>query len=140
MRSTERLTRLHRDTILDLVVLVGQRCDRLFDEKIQGIEAKRVQADEIWGFVEKKEKRKKPTDGDKVGDAYTFVGIEAQTKLILCFELGRRDYACTGRFIKKLERATSGRFQLTTDGFVPYIGAIEDTFGADIDFAQLIKV
>lgn len=125
---------------MNLVVLVGQRCERLRDEKILGVEANRVQADEIWEYVGKKEKRKKPTDGDKLGDAYTFVGIEAQTKLILCFELGRRDYTCTGRFIKKLERATSGRFQLTTDGFVPYIGTVEDTFGADIDFAQLIKV
>src|SRR5207249_6342251 len=70
VRSTKRLTGLHRDTILNLVVLVGQRCERLFEEKIQGIKAKHVQADEIWGYVGKKEKRKKSTDGDKLGDAY----------------------------------------------------------------------
>ena len=73
----------------------------------------------------------------KLGDAYTFVGIEAQTKLILCFELGRRDFSTTIRFVDKLKRATAGRFQLTTDGFVPYIGAVEDAFGADIDYQSV---
>jgi transposase-like protein len=110
IRTTERLTGLHRDTIMDLLVLAGERCLKLMDSTIQAIPVKRVQADEIWGYVGKKEKRKKPTDSEKLGDAYTFVGIEAQTKLILCFELGRRDFITTIRFIKKLQRSTSGAF------------------------------
>ncbi|MGH9425182.1 MAG: hypothetical protein ACRD2L_02595 [Terriglobia bacterium] len=75
-----------------------------------------------------------------IGDAYTFVGIDAKTKLILCFELGKRDGVTTLAFIEKLRRATNGRYQLTTDGFKPYVGAVEEVFGADIDFAQLVKL
>jgi IS1 family transposase len=101
-----------------------------------------VQCDEIWGYVFKKEKHKteKEAANPMIGDAYTFVGIEAQSKLILCYELGKRDGITTLSFIKKLREATGGRFQLTTDGFRPYVGAVEEIFGADIDFAQLVKL
>jgi transposase-like protein len=75
-----------------------------------------------------------------IGDAYTFVGIEAKSKLILCYELGKRDGITALAFFKKLREATGGRFQLTTDGFRPYVGAVEEIFGADIDFAQLVKL
>ena len=141
IRSTERLTGLHRDTIMDLLVLAGERCERLMAERIQNVPAKAVQADEIWTFVRKKEKRRRYSErfNMKIGDAYTFVGIDADTKLVLCFELGRRDTPSTVRFMSKLDRATADRFQLTTDGFVPYVGAVEDQFGADIDFSQLVR-
>ena len=142
IRSTERLTGLHRDTIMDLLVLAGGRCERLMSERIQGVPVKAVQADEIWTFVKKKEKRRRESEHNdmKIGDAYTFVGIDADTKLVLCFELGRRDTQSTVRFMSKLDRATKDRFQLTTDGFAPYVGAVEDQFGSDIDFSQLVKV
>ena len=142
IRSTERLTGLHRDTIMDLLVLSGERCERLMNERIRNVPVSAVQADEIWTFVKKKEKRRSYSErfNMKIGDAYTFVGIDADTKLVLCFELGRRDTSSTVRFMSKLDRATAGRFQLTTDGFTPYVGAVEDQFGADIDFSQLVKV
>ena len=68
------------------------------------------------------------------------MAIEANLKLVLCFELGRRDWNTTISFVKKLGKAVQGRFQLTTDGFKPYVGAIEDEFGADVDFSQLVKI
>ncbi len=142
VRTTERITGLHRDTILDLLVLVGERCQRGMEHQIRNVNVRQVQADEIWGYVFKKEKSKTGSElGDPfIGDAYTFVAIEANSKLILCFELGRRDWGTTINFVNKLGMAVQGRFQLTTDGFKPYIGAVEDTFGADVDFSQLVKV
>lgn len=142
VRSTERITDIHRDTILNLLNVVGVRCERVLEEKIVGIKVGYIEADEIWGYVQKKEGHKyteEDKENNKIGDAYTFVGIEAKSKLVLAYHLGRRDSASALKFTEKLDRATDGIFQLTTDGLAAYIGAVEETFGADIDYAQLIK-
>jgi IS1 family transposase len=101
-----------------------------------------VQVDEIWAYCVKKEKHKAVYEikDHRIGDAYTFIGLEAKSKLVLCFEMGKRDGMTTLRFIEKLRDATSGVFQLTSDGFRPYIGAVETVFGAGIHFAQLVKI
>jgi IS1 family transposase len=100
-----------------------------------------VQADEIWSFVGKKEKRVRPEDDQNLGDCYTFVAIERDTKLVLNFAVGKRDQATTDVFIEGLRMATTtGRFQITTDGFTPYRSAIANTLDDRCDFAQLIKV
>lgn len=142
VRATERITGVHRDTILKLLCLVGDHCQKLMDEKIVNIPLDRIEADEIWAYVAKKEGHKytmEDIENDKIGDAYTFVGIEAKTKLVVCFHLGRRNLESAITFTKKLQRASDGRFQLTTDGMSAYVEAVEQTFGTDIDFAQLIK-
>lgn len=141
VRAAERIAEVHRDTILHLVSVIGTRCARLMEEKIKGISVGFIEADEIWGFVQKKEGRKGEDEAEntKIGDAYTFVAIEANTKLVLCYQLGRRDIETALKFTEKLQRATDGRFQLTTDGLRAYIYAIEETFGSDVDYAQLIK-
>lgn len=142
IRSTERIAEVHRDTVLHLLNVVGTRCARLMEEKIINVPVDYVEADEIWGFVEKKEGHKFTEEdlaNPKIGDAYTFVGIEAKSKLVLCYQLGRRDIETALKFTEKLNRATGGRFQLTTDGLKAYLEAVEQTFGADIDFAQLVK-
>jgi len=142
VRSTERITGVHRDTILNLLVLAGQRCERLFDERIKDIPVNDVEADEMWGFVGMKKMRRlaKGITDPHVGDAYTFVGIERNTKLVLAWHLGQRDVPDTEIFTEKLHRATSGHFQLTTDGFASYPGAVSYSLGTRVDFAQLIKV
>lgn len=141
VRSAERVTGVHRDTILHLVIVVGAHCERLMNEKIRDIPFERIEADEIWGFVQKKEAHKTDEESanSRIGDAYTFVGIEAKSKLISCFVLGRRDLPTTLRFIQKLSNAAGPRFQLTTDGFPAYREAVEKIFGIDIDFAQMVK-
>ncbi len=112
------------------------------DDKIRAIKVSQVQADELWAYCFKKSKHIRPEESNNphLGDAYTFVSIEANSKLVLCFELGKRDGITTLRFIEKLRRATSGVFQLTCDGFKPYVGAVEEVFGSEIHFAQLVKV
>lgn len=142
VRSTERITEVHRDTILRLLNIVGERCEKVMDERIKNIPIERIEADEIWGFVKKKEGHKnteEESENNKIGDAYTFVGIEAKTKLVVCYLLGRRDMASAVTFIEKMQRASDGRFQLSTDGFRSYIDAVDSVFGTEIDYGMLIK-
>jgi transposase-like protein/IS1 family transposase len=142
MRSIQRVTGLHQETILNLLTLAGERCEKLMRERIKGVAVKDVEADEIWGFVGCKNRHKlnKGITDPHVGDAYTFVGIERNTKLVLAWHLGERGMEDTEAFTEKLSDATSGRFQLTTDGFRPYENAVSYSLGTRVDFAQLIKV
>ena len=143
IRSTERLTGVHRDTILKLLVFVGGKCERLMDERIQGLHVSEVQCDEQWQYIgmKQKTKNKKGIDDNTVGDSWVFTAIERNTKLILCWHLGKRTEADTIAFTEKLAHATAGNFQVTTDGFKPYQHAIVLSLGAQyVDFAQLVKV
>jgi len=141
IRSVERITGVHRDTILRLLVLAGEKCAKLMGRLIVNVSVKDIQADEIWGFCYCKEKVKRPDHDPMSGDAYTFVAIERNTKLVLNFALGKRNQATTDAFIEGLRAATSSQeFQITTDGFVPYVSAIDNTLSDRCDFAQLVKV
>jgi transposase-like protein/IS1 family transposase len=141
VRSIERLTTVHRDTILSLMVDAGMACDRLLDRLVVSVPVEDVQADEIWGFVGCKEKtRLRKNYPEWVGDAWCFVALERNSKIVLAWHLDKRTPEATRLFSNKLRTATRGRFQLSTDGFRPYRTAVWDTFGPDIDFAQLVKV
>lgn len=141
VRSIQRVTGIHQETILNLMVLAGDKCRQLTKDRIKGVAVKDVEADEIWGFVGMKKMTKlhKEVTDPMVGDAYTFVGIERNTNLVLAWHLGDRDTANTEAFTEKLDRATSGRFQMATDGLATYPDAIS-YFGTRVDYAQLIKV
>jgi IS1 family transposase/transposase-like protein len=140
IRSTERLTNLHRDTILDLLVLAGEKCAQVLDAKMRDIKSDFIQSDEIWCFVNKKQKRCRKEDPAEFGDAWVFVAIDPVTKLVPCFTVGKRSAATTKTFIDDLAQRLAKRVQITTDGFRFYVQAIENAFGADVDFAQLIKL
>jgi transposase-like protein/IS1 family transposase len=138
--SVERLTDVHHTTILKLLVLASEKCERILGRKLMNVPVRDVQADELWSFVGKKQKRVRPEDDPTLGDCYTFIALETHTKLVLNFVVGHRDQASTDVFIEGLRLATSGRFQITTDGFAPYRSAISNTLSDRVDFAQLIKV
>jgi IS1 family transposase len=141
VRSVERVTGVHRDTILRLLVLAGERCEALMQSKLQGLSVKDVEVDEIWGYVGKKEGHKSDDDGPELGDAYCFIGMERTSKLVLAYHLGKRTAKSTDTFIGKLAYATSKeRYQLTSDGFSPYVSAVKMLLRDRVDFAQLIKV
>jgi IS1 family transposase len=143
IRSTMRITGLDGNTITKMLVLAGERCEKLMGRLIVNVPVKDVQADEIWGCVAKKEAHKWPweSDDNSIGDAYCFVAVERNSKLVLNFALGRRDQKTTDIFIEGLRAATAPqRFQITTDGFAPYVSAIKTTLSDRCDFAQLIKV
>jgi IS1 family transposase len=142
IRSAERITGIHRDTILRLLVLAGERCQRLMDERIQNVVVRNVEVDEIWGFVFKKEGHKWDHERqvEVIGDAYCFIAIERMTKLVLAWHLGKRDALSTRMFVGKLARATStDRYQLTSDGFHHYPKSIRERLQGRVDFAKLVK-
>jgi len=139
--STERIADVHHTTILKLLVLAGERCEKLLGRKIRNVPVKDVQLDEIWGFCFKKQKALRPGDDPNFGDAYTFVAIERGSKLVLNFALGKRDQRTTDAFVEGLRLATAPKpYQITADGFGTYPSAIENTLSDRCDFAQLIKV
>lgn len=122
IRSTERITKLDRNTLMSLLVRAGERCEKLLADTITGLKVRDVEADEIWGYVGMKEKAKGNLykNVDALGDAYTYVAIERNSKLILAWHVGKRNRPDTLAFIQKLRRATEGKFQLTTDGWPSY--------------------
>lgn len=141
VRSAERISGLHRDTILKLLVAAGEKCEKLMARLIVNVPVKDIEADEIWSFIQKKEKQVTEDDDPNYGDAYCFVAIERNTKLVVNFALGKRNQATTDIFIEGLRHATArGKFQITADGFVPYVSAIENTLADRASFSQLIKV
>jgi transposase-like protein/IS1 family transposase len=140
IRSIERLTEVHRDTIMRLLVLAGERCEKVMGDKIRNIPVKDVELDEIWHFCFKKQRRLQPGDDPNFGDSWCFTAIERHSKLILNFALGKRDQATTNAFIEGLRLATSSQpYQITADGFGTYPFAIETTLSDRVDFAKLIK-
>lgn len=141
IRSTQRISGLDQNTITKALVLAGEKCEKIMGEKIRNVQVRDVEADEVWSFIGKKEKRVRPEDDQNLGDCYTFVAIERHSKLVLNIAMGKRDQATTDQFIEGLRHATAhSRFQITTDGFAPYRSAITTTLHDRCDFAQLIKV
>lgn len=143
IRSAERVTNLHRDTILKLLVLAGDRCQKRMKQLIRNVPVEDVQADEIWGFCFKKEKNRWQHEKNvyEIGDAWCYVGIERNTKLILAWQLGKRDPETTFNFVGKLRYATGNqRFQLTTDGLSLYKPAVGLQLHGYADYAQLVKI
>ena len=145
IRSTERITGVEKKTILSLLVLAGERCERLMEKRLRKVKVSDLQADEVWAYVGMKEKTKKRKgkDADTLGDAYTFVAFERQSKLILAWHLGRRTARDTLLFTEKIFATvdgTEGRFQVSTDGFDAYPDAITYSLGTRVDYAQLIKL
>lgn len=142
LRSTQRISGLDINTIMKLLVKSADRCEKLMGRLIVNVPVRDVECDEIWAFVRKKEAHVRPAEqhDETIGDQYCFIGIERHTKLVLNFALGRRSKATCDIFIEGLRQATRGDFQITTDGFGPYVNSISDTLADRVSFAQLIKV
>lgn len=143
IRSTERVTGVHRDTICNLVCEAGQKVNTLLESRLTGLSVSDVEVDEIWGFVSMKEKTRLiryPLSDEGHGDAWCFIAFEANSKLILSWHLGKRTPEDTQAFLEKLEGSLDGKpFQLSTDGFKPYPHAVRRTFGHTANYAQLVK-
>src|SRR6266851_63475 len=141
IRSVERMTGIHRDTIGRLMVRVADGCDRLMDEMMRGLACPRLQLDEIWAYVGMKQKTARRMDkADEFGDLYTFVALDADSKLVPCWHVGKRTWNDTVLFVDDLRNRLVNRPQITTDAFRPYYGAIASAFDRNVDYAQLIKV
>lgn len=140
IRSTERMTGVHRDTIMRLLVEVGTGCAAIMDEKMREVPCKRVQVDEIWSYVGKKQRWVKPEDDkNRVGDQWTFVAIDPDTKLIPSYLVGKRTSVCANIFMRDLSMRLANRVQLSSDALDAYADAVERAFGADVDYGQAVK-
>lgn len=141
IRAIERMTGVHRDTIMRLGVCTGEAAAVLMNQRMRGLDCREIEVDEIWGFVSKKQRKVCPEDSsDLVGDQWTFVAIDPKTKVVPSFVVGKRDYTHTHRFISDLASRLTNRIQLSADSMPSYVGAVEDVFGADVDFGQIVKV
>jgi IS1 family transposase len=142
LRSTVRMTGIHRTTIQNLLVELGAACSAYQDKVMRNLKCKRLQCDEIWAFVGCKEKNATPEAKTKNGwgNVWTWTALDAETKLIPCWFVGSRDSSSAYHFIHDLAGRLASRIQLTTDGHKPYVEAVEDAFGAEVDYAQLVKI
>ncbi len=142
MRAASRLADVSINTVTKLLVDVGTACAEYQDKTLRNLPCKRIQCDEIWAFCGMKEKNVPEEHKGKLGygDVYTWTALDPDTKLIASFLVGRRDYEYAEAFISDLAERLANRVQLTTDGHKAYLKAVEGAFGADIDFAQLVKL
>lgn len=139
IRSIERMTGIHRDTIMRLGVRIGQGCAKLLDIKMRDLSCNHLQFDEIWGFVGKKQKRVAAGDNPRLGDVWTFCAIDSDTKLVPSFMVGKRDLRTANIFVSDLAGRLKNRVQISSDGLRAYVDSIEQIFGTDVDYAQVVK-
>jgi IS1 family transposase len=139
--STCRMTGAAKNTVIKLLLEVGEACDAYQDRVLRNLACKRIQCDEIWSFVGSKEKNtSKAGKREGKGDAWTWTAIDADSKLIVSWLVGGRDAGYAHDFMQDVAGRLASRVQLTVDGHRPYLNAVADAFGNNIDFAQLIKV
>jgi IS1 family transposase len=139
IRATERLTGIHRDTIMRLGARVGRGCAILMDQMMRDLPSQIIQLDELWSFIGKKQKRLKPTDAADLGDCYTFIALDSINKAIIAHTVGKRDNDTTDEFIADLRGRVLGSPQISSDGFEPYVGAVAMAFGEDVHYGQIVK-
>ncbi len=140
IRSVERMTGIHRDTIMRLGYRVGQGCENLMDSYMHHLKCQTLQVDEIWCFVGKKERHLKDTDNlEELGDQWVFVALDSDSKLIPSYLVGKRSTPNVYAFIEDLSGRLDNRVQLSSDSLRAYIGAVDSAFGASVDYGQVVK-
>ena len=140
IRSIERMTGIHRDTVMRLGLRVGEACCQMMDETMHELPCQKIEVDEIWGYVAKKQRMVTAEDSPDLGDVWTFVAIDPETKAVPSFLVGKRDYATTDRFIADVSSRMKSRIQLSSDGLELYLAAVERAFGGEVDYGQIVKV
>ncbi len=142
MRSISRVVGVSFNTVDKLLQDAGAACVAFHEETVRGVQAKRIQCDEIWSFCYAKV-RNVPTAKSApygAGDVWTWTALDADSKLIVSWLVGNRDAECAKLFMDDVALRLANRVQLTTDGHIAYLDAVEDAFGAGVDYAQLIKL
>ncbi len=141
IRSTERLTGIHRDTIGRTLLAVGESCERMMADQIRHVRCEQLQLDEVWSFVGKKRNHVRSTDDQsKVGDFWTWVAIDPDSKLVPHHMVGKRDMFEAREFTMELRRRVEGRVQISTDKLAAYRRyAIFSAFGNDVDYGRIVK-
>ena len=139
IRAIERITGINRNTIMNLGVRVGQGCAKILDAKMRDLTCRFLQFDEIWGFVGKKEKHLTINDDSTLGDVWTFCAIDAETKLMPAYKVGKRNHVTANAFVSDVASRLKNRPQISSDGMRAYVEAVENAFGMNVDFGMIIK-
>jgi len=140
IRAIERMTGVHRDTIMRLGVRMGEGCKELMSDKFTGLNCKLIQVDELWGFIGAKKKTVKQKNlGPEFGDVWTWVALDAETKLVPTIVVGNRDQYHANIFMDDLASRLISRPQISSDALAAYQGAIERAFGCEVDYGSVIK-
>lgn len=142
LRSTVRLTGVSKKTVSRILVETGEACAAYHDKIMRNLTCKVLQVDEVWSFTYCKQANIPDhlQGQDGTGDTWTWIAIDADTKLIPSWYVGKRDYPDAAAFVNDLAGRLAHRVQLTSDGYRPYLRAVEDAFGADIDYSMLVKL
>src|SRR5258708_3328872 len=140
IRSTERIVDVHRDTIMRFMVKVGEGCEKLLDREMRELTCKRIQVDEIWGYIGKKQRHLLPNDDSSVlGAAWTFVALDSDTKLIPACRVGKRSTENVNEFMRDLSSRLANRVQVSSDALHAYVEATWWAFTGEVDYGQVIK-
>lgn len=134
------MTGVARNTVMNLGVRVGTACTKLMHEEMRQLSCNRLEVDEMWGFITKKQRNVTHKEEDFAGDVWTYIALDAETKLVPCFAAGKRDSETTNAFIADLASRVKDRVQLSTDGMNQYMNTIEEEFGTEVDYGQVVKV
>jgi IS1 family transposase len=141
IRGVERITGVHRDTIMRLGTRVGNACADFMDNRLRNLNCQRVEIDELWGFIAKKQANTLPEDYKQgLGDVYTYVALDADTKLVPAYLVGKRNEMDTVAFLEDLKGRMASRIELSSDGWRAYAGAVDAVFGCEVDYGQNVKV
>ena len=139
IRATERLTDTHRDTIMRLGVRIGMGCDKLHNTLMRGVRVPRLELDEAWSFVGKKQKQITEADGANKGDQYVFIALAGAAKAIVSYRVGKRTLENTKAFLWDVRERVYGAPEILSDGFPAYPSAVEEAFGANCTFGTIEK-
>lgn len=139
LRATQRMTEVGRQAVTSLLTRVGAGCARVHDAMMRELHCDVLELDEVWSFVGKKEGHLREGDPLEYGDAYTFIALDATAKIIPSYLVGKRTTEATAAFIRDLRARVMGKPQITTDGFKPYLEAMEAAFGSKVNYAQILK-
>src|SRR6266545_6177931 len=140
IRAVERITGVHRDTIMRLGVRMGEGCQRVLDTMMRNLPCRLIQVDEVWGFVGMKNRTAlRNRAGRKFGDVWTWVALDSETKLVPTFAVGDRSGYMADMFIEDLASRLSHRVQISSDALKAYVDAVERGFGCEVDYGSIVK-
>lgn len=140
IRATERLTDVNRQTIMRLGRAIGEGCGRFHDRLMRELRCSYLQLDEQWAFIHTKQGHLHPESDDAHGDAWTFLAMDIASRAHVSYLVGKRTAENANTFAKDIRARVIGRPMIAADGFKPYVNAVEEAFGTDVDFAQLVKL
>ena len=140
IRAVTRICDVSKNTVTKLLVDIGKACEKFHNETVVNVKSQRIQADEIWSFVYSKQKNVPEGMEDYADDVWTWTALDTDSKLMVSWYVGQRDVVSANEFMTDVAARLANRVQLTTDGHRVYLDAVENAFGGEIDFAQLVKL